>query len=258
MIIYKITNKTTGKIYIGQTIRTLEQRWKRHISDALNNILDTHFARAIRTYGPDDFEIEQIDTAETQEELTLKEHNWIVYYNSIENGYNETDSIFKSGGNTYFSKTEEEMNIIKEKIRMSKMGEKNPNATGVKCKNIITGEEHFFGSQADMQRFFNEGNHQFCSKRCRGLIKMLYKNEWLIAYANSEYPIDYTIQNPDVNNNYARVGTNIEYINLITNEKRTFKSYREAEQFLPINRKKISEIAQGKRPQERDFIIKLI
>ena len=28
MIIYKITNKITGKCYIGQTTRTLEKRWK--------------------------------------------------------------------------------------------------------------------------------------------------------------------------------------------------------------------------------------
>ena len=55
MIIYKITNKTTGKIYIGQTINSLEQRWNRHCNDALNNILNTHFARAIRLYGKDDF-----------------------------------------------------------------------------------------------------------------------------------------------------------------------------------------------------------
>ena len=53
MYIYKITNKINNKIYIGQTIRPVEDRWKRHINDALNNILDTHFARAIRYYKPE-------------------------------------------------------------------------------------------------------------------------------------------------------------------------------------------------------------
>jgi predicted GIY-YIG superfamily endonuclease len=28
--IYKITNKTDGKIYVGQTIQTLEERWRNH------------------------------------------------------------------------------------------------------------------------------------------------------------------------------------------------------------------------------------
>ena len=45
MIIYKITNKQNGKMYIGQTINSLENRWKRHQSDALNNIIDTHFIK---------------------------------------------------------------------------------------------------------------------------------------------------------------------------------------------------------------------
>ena len=43
-------------------------------------------------------------------------------------------------------------------------------------------EEYYFDSQSEMQTFFNETNHQFCSRRCRKEIKCLYKNEWLIAY----------------------------------------------------------------------------
>lgn len=73
MWIYKITNLINNKVYIGQTIRPIEDRFKRHINDAVNNVLDTHLARAIRKYGKENFIIEEIDTASTQEELTLKE-----------------------------------------------------------------------------------------------------------------------------------------------------------------------------------------
>ena len=48
MWIYKITNIQNNKVYIGQTIRPIKDRLNRHINDALHNILDTHFARAIR------------------------------------------------------------------------------------------------------------------------------------------------------------------------------------------------------------------
>lgn len=34
--IYLVTNQVTGKEYIGQTTRTLEERWKQHVSDALS------------------------------------------------------------------------------------------------------------------------------------------------------------------------------------------------------------------------------
>ena len=146
MIIYKITNIKNNKVYIGQTINSLEDRFNRHKNDALNNVIDTHFARAIRYYGPDAFKAEIIDTADSQEELTQKESYWIKYYNSTIDGYNETDAEYKSGGNTYKSKTPEELAIISEKLRQSKLGSKNPNHTAVKCKNINTNEEYHFGS----------------------------------------------------------------------------------------------------------------
>ena len=194
MYVYKITNKINNKVYIGQTIRPIEERFKRHINDAINNILDTHFARAIRYYKPENFIIETIDTANTQEELNQKEQYWIQFYDSTNTGYNETDAISKCGGNTYKNKTPEEMQKISEKIRQSKLGGKNPHSTKVKCKNIKTNEEYTFDSQAEMQQFFNETNHQFISRRCRHEIKCLYKNEWLIAYQNDEYISDYKIK----------------------------------------------------------------
>ena len=101
VLIYKITNKLNNKIYIGQTNKTIEQRFARHINDAMSNRLDTHLARAIRLYGPEAFVVEQIDSANTQEELNQKEIQWIHFYDSIKQGYNETDSGLKCGGNTY-------------------------------------------------------------------------------------------------------------------------------------------------------------
>ena len=41
MWIYKIVNDINSKIYIGQTINPIEERFRRHINDAMNNILDT-------------------------------------------------------------------------------------------------------------------------------------------------------------------------------------------------------------------------
>ena len=73
MWIYKITNIQNNKVYIGQTIRPVKDRFNRHINDAMNNILDTHFARAIRKYGKENFTIEIIDEAKNQDGLNQKE-----------------------------------------------------------------------------------------------------------------------------------------------------------------------------------------
>lgn len=255
MIVYKITNLINGKVYIGQTVKTLEKRFQRHKYDALNNIIDTHFARALRYYGVDNFKAEIIDTAETQEELTQKEQYWIRYYNSVQEGYNETDATYKSGGNTYKNKTEEELTIIREKLRVSKLGGNNPKATKVKCKNINTNEEYHFGSQSEMQEFFNEGNHQFISKRCNHAIKKLFRDEWLIAYENDNYIDDYTISK-----NVKKRGTQIKITTLPANEVKIFKSYREVEREMPElpNRQIIAKIVKGERPQINGYIIEIL
>ena len=183
MWIYKITNIQNNKVYIGQTIRPIDQRFLRHLNDALNNILDTHFARAIRKYGKDSFTIEEIDNAQTQDELNQKEQYWIRYYNSVEDGYNETDAISKCGGNTYQSKTEKEMEVIKEKIRQTKIGSKNPMARKIKRTNIITNEVDIFDTVISCAQACGIQNGKTSiSTRLNGQVKSPYKKTWIFEY----------------------------------------------------------------------------
>jgi group I intron endonuclease len=183
MWIYKITDIQNNKVYIGQTIRPIEQRFRRHMNDALNNILDTHFARAIRKYGKDSFIIKEIDSAQTQDELNKKEQYWIQYYNSIEDGYNETDAISKCGGNTYQSKTEEKMEVIKEKIRQTKLGSKNPMARKIKRINIITNEVEIFDTVISCAKACGIKNGKTSiTTRLNGQVKSPFKKRWIFEY----------------------------------------------------------------------------
>ena len=183
MWIYKITNIQNNKVYIGQTIRPIKDRFHRHINDAMNNILDTHFARAIRKYGKDNFIIEEIDFANNQNELNKKEQYWIRYYDSIYSGYNETDAISKCGGNTYMSKTEEEMDIIKEKIRQTKLGDKNPMAKKIKRINIITNEIDIFDTIISCAQACGIKNGKTSiTTRLNGEIKSPFKKQWIFEY----------------------------------------------------------------------------
>lgn len=183
MWIYKITNIQNNKVYIGQTIRPIKQRLNRHFNDALNNILDTHFARAIRKYGKENFVIEEIDTAQTQDELNKKEQYWIQYYNSVIDGYNETDAISKCGGNTYQSKTEKETEIIKEKIRQTKIGYKNPMARKIKRINIITNEIKIFDTIISCAKDCGIKNGKTSiTQRLNGRTKKPFKKIWIFEY----------------------------------------------------------------------------
>lgn len=183
MWVYKITNIQNNKVYIGQTIRPIKDRFHRHMNDALNNIIDTHFARAIRKYGKENFQIEIIDTAQSQNELNEKERYWIQYYNAVKKGYNETDAISKCGGDTYQSKTTEEMDIIKEKIRQSKLGNKNPMARKIKRINILTNEVDIFDTVISCAQACGIKNGKTSiSTRLNGQVKSPYKKQWLFEY----------------------------------------------------------------------------
>lgn len=93
MLIYKITNLLNNKCYIGQTIKTAEQRWKEHQSHAFGshpNDQNKTLYKAIRKYGLENFTFEVLqDNIETFEQLDKAEIYWIDYYNSFVKGYNE-------------------------------------------------------------------------------------------------------------------------------------------------------------------------
>ena len=106
--IYKISTTKSNKVYIGQTTKTVEERYQVHLGARNSKSKKTlHLYLAMKKYGIETFSVEQIDTAETREELNAKEKYWIDYYDSINNGYN-----MMSGGNE-----ENPMNssLVKEK-----------------------------------------------------------------------------------------------------------------------------------------------
>ena len=97
--IYKIVNKTNGKIYIGKTTYTIACRWIQHISAATSNKEKDDYNyllhKAIRKYGVDNFVVEVIEEIEDELQLSSREMYWISYYNSCileedSNGYNMT------------------------------------------------------------------------------------------------------------------------------------------------------------------------
>lgn len=93
-IIYKIENRITNEVYIGQTVFKLTKRWKQHIreaNEALNGTRQSFplFHRMIIKYGADNFipsVLEECDKSLLDE----REQYWIEYYKSYESGYNST------------------------------------------------------------------------------------------------------------------------------------------------------------------------
>lgn len=100
MHIYKITNTSNGKVYIGQTVQTNpKMRWYAHLADARRG-KKSYLLDSIRKYGQDSFVWEIIDSAVSIKELNDKEDYWLNYYraqgitvyNNREAGGNKTHS----------------------------------------------------------------------------------------------------------------------------------------------------------------------
>lgn len=87
MYIYKITNKLNGKSYIGQTRKTVEERFNQHVRDAVNGH-GFYVQNAIRKYGVENFMVEVLDTAKDEGELNRLEEYYIRKFNTVELGYN--------------------------------------------------------------------------------------------------------------------------------------------------------------------------
>lgn len=88
--IYIITNKVNGKHYIGQTIRSIQDRWREHCREKCHSgELNMLIKRAIHKYGKENFTITELEKCGA-DILNEREIYYISLYNSYIDGYNMT------------------------------------------------------------------------------------------------------------------------------------------------------------------------
>lgn len=106
MIIYKITNNITNKVYIGMTTKSLSIRKASHKNAAFssNYPIFNRLYNSMRKHGFENFKFEELCCAFNRETLSDLEKYFINKYNSnnVEYGYNLTD-----GGEFIFTVSEE-------------------------------------------------------------------------------------------------------------------------------------------------------
>ncbi len=132
MIVYKATNQENGKVYIGQTTQSLHARKTSHIYNS-NNGCNYLLHRAIRKYGAENFKWEIIEVCKNINELNEREQYYILYYDSINVGYNLT-----SGGLNFIRSEESKK---KSRIIMLRKGGKDKGTRRKKTEQIKRAEE---------------------------------------------------------------------------------------------------------------------
>lgn len=148
--VYKITNKITGKVYIGITNQGAGARYRHHWYEArIGEPAPIH--RSMAKYGEENFTLEIIDFADTYEELKEKEKYWIKQYDSVnrDKGYNLTE-----GGDGTFGRMHSEE--TKNKIRQKAIGRKASEETKKKMSDSQKKYKEAHRAHADVIRLLNQ------------------------------------------------------------------------------------------------------
>lgn len=136
--IYITTNMINGKRYIGQ--RKFSRKWQSYLGSGVI------VKQAFNKYGRENFRRDIVAIGYTSEQLNDLEVEWIKNYNAYKSDdfYNIADG--GKSGNTFAGKTEEEMAVIKNKIRIANTGRKVSEKTKAKIakanKGRFVGELH--------------------------------------------------------------------------------------------------------------------
>lgn len=207
-LIYKHTNRTNNKIYIGQTIETAnpEVRWRK--GSGYKN--QPKFYRAIKKYGWDNFTHEILEFCETLEQANLREQYWIAHYDSFNVGYNSS-----MGGAIpqYFCKAIYQLDENKTILNLFASTREAERLTGVSQTNI--------------------------SKCCRGITSSASGYWWCYVQDYDNFvikPMGTSKGQP----------LRVEQLSLIDNIIATYVSTSEAERVTQIPHQNISKCCAGK------------
>lgn len=93
--IYRMTNRLNGKVRIGWTSLSVQQRFDLHWSNAVaskrNGEKLTHFVSSILKHGKDAYDIEWIYSSTSLDEIIRAETHFILEHDSYHNGYNDSE-----------------------------------------------------------------------------------------------------------------------------------------------------------------------
>lgn len=150
-VIYKITNKIDGKVYIGQTVLDPpNKRIKWHFQKSSDSVL----CRAVKKHGKKTFKTEIILTCFDEEYLNEMEKFYIKKFNCIApNGYN-----LDSGG--YDNRNRHPQSILKGKLK----NKKRIREKGSPLKGVPKSKEHR-KTMSKVRKGFDSKNRKWARER---------------------------------------------------------------------------------------------
>ena len=134
-VIYRFKNNINGKVYIGQTTKSVRKRVIQHMTNSRPWVKTkkSYFANALNKYGFENFTFDVIERCNNQQELDNRERYWIAYYNSNNKkyGYN-----IDSGGNSG-KKRKPLSEEHKQKLLLANLGRKKSDQEKARISSAI-------------------------------------------------------------------------------------------------------------------------
>lgn len=113
VIVYLVRNRTNDKGYVGKTKRSLEQRWREHVRNAMKMRAEMPIYDAIRKHGAEAFDLSVLEECDSPEGLNEAEKRWIVELGTFSRGYNATRGGDGPSGYRHTSETRARMSALR-------------------------------------------------------------------------------------------------------------------------------------------------
>ena len=130
--IYIIKNKCNDKVYIGQTMQEVKERFKQHLKPSTTKQRGSYkIYNAMNKYGKENFYCEVLEEGIDIDTLDIKEIEYISKYDSFNNGYNSTN-----GGDSKTICKVQDVEILREMFCQNKTHKEMAEFFGVHKETI--------------------------------------------------------------------------------------------------------------------------
>lgn len=207
--VYKISNSVNNKVYIGETIQGIQNRFRQHMRDShtpKHRCYNCHFYRAIRKYGIDKFFVQELESVsgtnknDVKKKIQELEVHYINTYDSFKNGCN-SDSGGR-GGKVISENTRKIQSLIKKsdpnvKKKLDYARQFRNIEQAVNVFDYNTGEIiNSFESIAQASNYYNidSSSVSACCKGKHEYLRILENKKVVFRYIKDIYNSKYTVE----------------------------------------------------------------
>lgn len=251
-LVYVVTNRTSGKSYVGVTSGLVDDRWNQHVYSALK--LDSQYAihRALRKHGVDAFRVDVVETCDDYGELIEAEKDWISWLGTYENGYNMTrggEGTLGNRGNLGKKKS------VETRAKMSVAARSRSEETKRKLSESLRGKRHSVETKEKISKTLTGKN---LTDEHRKNIRDALNDSSLIE-KNRTAHLRENLSEDTLRKISEASSRSIEQIDPETGEVlRVFNRIRDASEFVGVKSNSITHVLKGRSKTCRGYFWKYV